>query len=144
MGLIRHVLPVALLAVGATTAWAQGSAPRQLALAPLETIVITASGHEQELKDAPASISVIDGERLSQRFYRDVTDAIADVPGAIVTGGGDREDISLRGMGSSYTLILVDGQRQSSRETRPNSDGPGVEGEWTPPLVAIERIEVVR
>ncbi len=34
--------------------------------------------------------------------------------------------------------------RVSSRETRPNSDGPGVEGGWTPPLVAIERIEVVR
>ena len=47
-------------------------------------------------------------------------------------------------MGSQYTLILVDGQRQSSRETRPNSDGPGVEGAWIPPLSAIERIEVIR
>ena len=36
------------------------------------------------------------------------------------------------------------GPRQSSRETRPNSDGPGVEGAWTPPISAIERIEVIR
>ena len=41
-------------------------------------------------------------------------------------------------------MILIDGQRQTSRETRPNSDGPGVEGAWTPPISAIERIEVIR
>ena len=110
----------------------------------LEKIVVTASGTAQMLKEAPASISVLDKEDLSERFYRDLTDAMTDIPGVIVTGGGDREDISLRGMGSQYTLILVDGQRQSSRETRPNSDGPGVEGAWIPPLSAIERIEVIR
>ena len=110
----------------------------------VEVIVVSASGFEQLLKNAPASISVIDQEELQQRFYRDLTDAMTDVPGVVVTGGGDREDISLRGMGSQYTLILVDGQRQNSRETRPNSDGPGVEGAWTPPVAAIERIEVIR
>ena len=46
-------------------------------------------------------------------------------------------------MGAKYTLILIDGKRQNSRETRTNSDS-GVEGGWTPPLSAIERIEVVR
>ncbi|EKE82916.1 ligand-gated channel protein [Idiomarina xiamenensis] len=110
----------------------------------MEVIVVTASGFEQQLKDAPASITVIDQEALSARFYQDLTDAMADVPGAIVTGGGDRQDISLRGMSSQYTLILIDGQRQSSRETRPNSDGPGVESGWTPPLAAIDRIEIIR
>ena len=110
----------------------------------MEVIVVSASGYEQMLKDAPASISVIDRADLEKRFYRDLTDAMTDVPGVVVTGGGDRKDISLRGMASQYTLILVDGQRQSSRETRPNSDGPGVEGAWTPPISAIERIEVIR
>ncbi|MFP3757750.1 TonB-dependent receptor plug domain-containing protein, partial [Cupriavidus sp. SIMBA_020] len=33
---------------------------------------------------------------------------------------------------------------QNSRETRTNSDSGGVEGGWTPPISAIERIEVVR
>ncbi|ALQ56588.1 ligand-gated channel protein [Pseudoalteromonas issachenkonii] len=110
----------------------------------MEVMVVTASGYEQMLKEAPASISVIDRAQLEKRFYRDLTDAMADIPGVIVTGGGDRKDISLRGMASQYTLILIDGQRQSSRETRPNSDGPGVEGAWTPPISAIERIEVIR
>lgn len=110
----------------------------------MEVMVVTASGVAQHLKEAPASISVIDKDDLSQRFYKDLTDAMTDAPGVIVTGGGDRQDISLRGMGADYTLILVDGQRQSSRETRPNSDGPGVEGAWTPPLAAIDRIEIIR
>src|SRR5690625_2547969 len=47
-------------------------------------------------------------------------------------------------MAPGYTMILVDGQRQNSRETRPNADGPGIEQGWLPPLQAIERIEVIR
>ncbi|MFN6885501.1 TonB-dependent receptor plug domain-containing protein, partial [Proteus mirabilis] len=41
-------------------------------------------------------------------------------------------------------MILVDGKRVASRETRPNSDNSGIEQGWLPPLPAIERIEVVR
>lgn len=110
----------------------------------LNDVVVTASGHEQQVKNAPASISVIDREALENKHYRDITDALKDVPGVMVTGGGSSQDISLRGMGSKYTLILVDGKRQGSRETRPNSDGPGIEQGWLPPLSAIERIEVIR
>lgn len=111
--------------------------------ATLGTVVVTASGFEQQVKDAPASISVIDHKDLENKAYKDVNDALRDVPGVIISGG-NRPDISMRGMGSAYTLILVDGKRQSSRETRPNSDSAGVEGGWTPPVTAIERIEVVR
>src|SRR5690606_5177528 len=53
-------------------------------------------------------------------------------------------DISIRGMAAGYTMLLVDGVRQNSRETRPNSDGPGIEQGWMPPIEAIERIEVIR
>ncbi|KAG0755235.1 hypothetical protein G6F22_020684 [Rhizopus arrhizus] len=91
----------------------------------METVVVTASGFEQQIKDAPASISVITREDLDKKFYRDVNDALLEVPGVIITGGGDRQDISLRGMGPQYTLILIDGKRQSSRETRTNSDSAG-------------------
>ena len=109
-----------------------------------ETMVVTASGHEQAEITAPASISVITRDELDNKYYRDVTDALKTVPGVTITGGGDNKDISIRGMGSAYTLILVDGKRQSSRQTRPNSDGPGIEQGWLPPLEAIERIEVIR
>ncbi|MDH1302090.1 MULTISPECIES: ligand-gated channel protein [Achromobacter] len=139
----RTQLAAALCAAGfgvAQPAWAQSADTAKT----LDTVVVTASGYEQQIQDAPASISVITREDLDKKFYRDINDALVDVPGVIVTGGGDRQDISLRGMGPKYTLILIDGKRQNSRETRTNSDSTGVEGGWTPPLSAIERIEVVR
>lgn len=106
--------------------------------------VVTASGFSQQLKDAPASITVITREQLANKSFRDVTDALRSVPGVLVTGGGSSSDISIRGMSSQYTLILVDGKRQDSRATRPNGDNSGIEQGWLPPLAAIERIEVVR
>ena len=102
------------------------------------------TGYEQAVEDAPASISVLPREELEKRSYRDITDALKDVPGVVVTGGASSSDISIRGMSSAYTLILIDGKRQNSRETRPNSDNAGIEQGWLPPLQAIERIEVIR
>lgn len=109
-----------------------------------ETMVVTAAGFAQEVKHAPASISVISKPQLENKPYRDITDALKDVPGVHITGSGDATDISIRGMDAKYTLILIDGVRVRSRESRPNSDGAGFEQGWLPPLAAIERIEVVR
>ncbi|WP_232492840.1 TonB-dependent receptor domain-containing protein [Novosphingobium kaempferiae] len=108
------------------------------------TIVVTATSREQEVKDAPASISVITREDLERLPYREVTDALMEIPGVTVTPGeGNSRDISIRGMSPQYTLILVDGKRLSSRETRTNG-GNTSEGGLLPPLESIERIEVVR
>ena len=109
-----------------------------------ETMVVTATGFEQKIENAPASISVITREQLEDKAYRDVTDALKDVPGVVVTGGASSSDISIRGMGSQYTLFLVNGKRISTRTTRPNSDNAGIEQGWLPPLETIERIEVIR
>lgn len=135
----RHTLVCAI----ATVASMSGMAHAQDAV-ELGNVVVTASGFEQQLKQAPASISVVTREDLEKKSYRDVTDALRDVPGVVITGGASSSDISIRGMASKYTLIMVDGKRMDSRATRPNSDGPGIEQGWTPPLEAIERIEVVR
>lgn len=110
----------------------------------LSKVVVTAGGFSQEIKSAPASISVVSKADLDNAPFRDVTDALKDVPGVVITGGGASQDISIRGMGSQYTLMLVDGKRQSSRSSRPNSDGSGIEQGWIPPLAAIDRVEVIR
>ncbi|PQQ39874.1 ligand-gated channel protein, partial [Photorhabdus luminescens] len=107
-------------------------------------IVTTAAGFQQKIEDAPASISVVSREQLETKAYRDVTDALKDVPGVVVTGGASNSDISIRGMSPQYTMILIDGKRVDTRGTRPNSDNSGIEQGWLPPLAAIERIEVVR
>lgn len=51
----------------------------------LDNMVVTASGFSQQIKDAPASISVITREQIENKSYRDVTDALRDVPGVVVT-----------------------------------------------------------
>jgi len=142
----RRTLIAALLCAAFNPAQAQsqdaieGNAP----VAKLSTVVVTAAGFEQAVEDAPASISVIPREELEQKAYKDVVDALRDVPGVTITGSGSKSDFSLRGMDSTYTLLLVDGRRQNSRETRPNSDNSGIEQGWLPPVAAIERIEVIR
>lgn len=112
----------------------------------LDELVVTASGFEQAVTDAPASISVINREKIEQGSYKDITDVLRDIPGVIVTGGGSGDngtDITIRGMPSAYTLLLVDGKRVSSRESRPNGSA-GFEQDWLPPMAAIDRIEVIR
>ncbi|MDC0727299.1 ligand-gated channel protein [Phytobacter diazotrophicus] len=118
--------------------------PPALLAAGEDTVVVSATGFEQKIQNAPASISVISKQQLEDKAYRDVTDALKDVPGVVVTGGGSSSDISIRGMASQYTLFLVDGKRISTRGTRPNSDSAGIEQGWLPPLESIERIEVIR
>ncbi|KAA8735237.1 TonB-dependent receptor [Acinetobacter qingfengensis] len=110
----------------------------------LDAIVVTASGYEQTIADAPASITVIDREELDKRNYHDITDVLNDVPGVTITGSGSTLDVSIRGMDPQYTLFLVDGKKQDSRTTRPNGDDFGLEKGILPPLQAIERIEVIR
>ena len=135
----RTLLASAFSSLASGALWAQ-EAPR------LDDMVVTASGFEQQITNAPASISVVSREQLERGYYQNVTDALRDVPGVIVTGGGagdNGHDISIRGMPSQYTLILVDGRPQNSRESRPNGSA-GFEQDWLPPLQAIERIEVVR
>lgn len=110
----------------------------------LDQVVITGSGYEQKIKDAPATISVVTQKEIKMKAYRDITDALQDVPGVFITGGGSTSDFSIRGTDSSHTMVLIDGKRVNSRETRPNSDGPGIEQGWMPPIEEIERIEVIK
>ncbi|MBP6115234.1 MAG: ligand-gated channel protein [Neisseriaceae bacterium] len=112
--------------------------------AQIDDVVVTATGFQQKANTAAASISVVTQKELEKKAYRDVTDALKDVPGVVVTGGGSSSDISIRGMAGGYTLMLIDGKRVDSRSTRPNSDGSGIEQGWMPPIEAIQRIEVIR
>ncbi|MCE9990751.1 catecholate siderophore receptor CirA [Enterobacter asburiae] len=107
-----------------------------------DTMVVTAAATEQNLKDAPASISVITQEDLQRKPVQNLKDVLQDVPGVQLTNEGDnRKGVSIRGLDSSYTLILVDGKRVNSRNAvfRHND----FDLNWVP-VDAIERIEVVR
>ncbi|WP_070155287.1 TonB-dependent receptor domain-containing protein [Sphingobium phenoxybenzoativorans] len=112
-----------------------------------DEIVVTAAGFEQKIVDAPASISVISREELQERRFGSLAEALSNVEGIDVgqtagkTGG---LNISIRGMPSDYTLILVDGRRQNAPgNVTPNGFGE-TSTSFLPPFSAIERIEVVR
>lgn len=109
----------------------------------LQQIVVTATGFEQNVKDAPASITVVSREELEKGAFRDLTDALRDVQGVAVTGVANEKDVFIRGLPGAYTLILVDGKRQSTRDARTNGNS-GFEQSFIPPISAIERIEIVR
>jgi len=143
-GLLPRTLTMAVLSALASGVYAQSTADEDGRVMRLQDIVVSASGFEQAVQDAPASITVVPREELAKRAYPDVTEALRDIPGVVVTGGGSGSDISIRGMGSDYSLLLIDGVRQNTRETRPNGDNAGIEQGWMPPLEAIERIEVIR
>lgn len=107
------------------------------------TIVVTATGFEQSVVDAPASISVVPGEAVRNERFTDLTSALDGVQGVVATGSANENDIFIRGLPGEYTLILVDGRRQGTRESRSNGSS-GFEQSFVPPPAAIERVEVVR
>ena len=113
----------------------------------LQNIVVSASGFEQNIKEAPASISVLTREDLERRSFKDLADALRDIEGIDVkqsTGKTGNMSISIRGMPSDYTLILVDGRRQNTAgSVTPNGFGDTATG-FIPPVNAIERIEIIR
>lgn len=140
---LTYVTPLlAVLPIGVAAAQPAGDGAVRL-----NPLVISASGFEQDVKEAPASISVITREELEEKRASSVAEALSDVEGIDVgapvgkTGG---MNISIRGMPSEYTLILIDGRRQNAAgDVTPNGFGE-TQTSFMPPVSAIERIEVIR
>ena len=111
-----------------------------------DAVVVTASGFEQKITDAPASISVITPEDLASRPYMTLLDAVRDLEGVDVGETRDKTGqgtVSMRGMGSDYTLVLVNGRRQNNHGDIYPNNFQGNQFNHIPPLDAIERIEVI-
>ncbi|WP_096026889.1 TonB-dependent receptor plug domain-containing protein [Campylobacter lanienae] len=112
--------------------------------AVLDKSVVSASGFAQSIKDAPATISIIDGDEIQNRPIRDLGDIVQDIPGVSTeiskTGSSA---IKMRGMASKYTLILVDGKRINMDAA---FDGNGFDSTsgFLPPVSMIEKVEIIR
>ena len=107
----------------------------------LDQIVVTASGGAVDLRDAPASVSVITAEDIENSAATSVAEVLEKVEGVTIARAGNTEHVQLRGLSDRYTLFLVDGKRVTSA---PNLfRGNDLDAGWVP-LDAIERIEVVR
>ncbi|MDF3835915.1 TonB-dependent receptor [Cupriavidus basilensis] len=140
----KPVVIAGLSLIGAPCAWAQGASAPTDGTTTLAPVVVTASQREQAIKEAPASISVITREDIEAKPYTSLNEIVGNIEGVSIVGASPSDqDISIRGMPGEYTLILVDGRRQSTRETM-NRGTAGVQSNLMPPLSAIERIEIVR
>jgi len=137
----------------AVTAPVQGQAGGQRVEDPeeepiqLQGLVVTASGFEQLRINAPASITVIEAKVVGQQRNNNLAELLANVEGIDIGDGVGKTGgptISLRGMPSDYTLVLIDGRRQNT----PGSVTPNGFGEtstsFLPPASAIERVEIIR
>jgi outer membrane receptor for ferrienterochelin and colicins len=125
------------------------SASEELPEYTIEDQVVSATGYDQNMKNAPASITVISKEEISKNGFTDLRDVLKTVEGVDVMGSSARmgtANISIRGMGSKYTLIMIDGIPLNS-STDQNLGPNGFSSELTsflPPTNNIERIEVIK
>lgn len=111
-----------------------------------EVTVVSAAGFEQNIADAPASISVITAKELEKKSYSDVLDAVKNIPGVTFTGTGSEKEIQIRGMDKEFTLYLIDSKPISTSRalTRSQNINSGNIGVNLPNIDMIERIEVIR
>jgi outer membrane receptor for ferrienterochelin and colicins len=137
---------IALLGITTSTVYANNNSEVNSAQ-QLATIVVSAAGYEQKLKDAPASITVITEKDLKDKRINSIADALVDVEGVDISPGAGKTgglNIRIRGMDAEYSLVLIDGRRQNSTgDITPNAFGES-NNSFIPPISAIERIEVIR
>ena len=106
------------------------------------TIVITPTGNETVLEQAPGSVTVVSGEEIEQRSYSNVAEALENVPGIVVVRSGPRGQITslfARGANSNHTLVMRDGMVLND----PSSPA-GAYDFSNMSLNGVERIEIVR
>ena len=114
-----------------------------------KSVVTAASGSEKLVKDAPASTTVISQEELQTMPYRDLAEAVRNVPGVEIDASAGKLggfSFLIRGMPADYTLLLVDGRRtKPGGQIATNNNGmESMYNAFMPPLSAIEKIEVIR
>mgnify|MGYP001170211421 FL=1 len=140
---LYRVLAICLMA--ACGLQAQSEAQSELVF--LDSMVVTASGFTQAIDNAPASISLVGREELLEKRVSSIAEAISEIEGVDIGASAGKTgglNISIRGMPSDYTLILVDGRRQNTAgNITPNGFGE-TSTSFLPPPSAIERVEIIR
>ena len=95
-----------LFAVGAnaqTDVWRSDS---------LQEVVVTGTGTQHLLKDAPVQTEVITSKMLQQYGGKSLEDILAGLTASFAFAEGDMgSQMQMNGLGNSYILILIDGKR---------------------------------
>ena len=104
----------------------------------LDEVVVTGTGTEHYLKDAPVQTEVISGKALSEYAGRDIEDVINGLSSSLTVSRSDMgSNLQLNGLKNDYILILIDGKRI-------NGDVGGQNDLSRINTNNIERIEIVK
>ncbi len=109
----------------------------------MEEIVVTPLRAETEVREVPASVTVIDRAEIERGVGSTPADLLRGRPGVVVrdsSGNGNNVTVDLRGFGefaAVNTLLLIDGRRTNAPDLS-GADFSQV------PLERIERIEIIR
>ncbi len=137
--------------VAATPALAQDIAPDASQEAPPSddagAIIVTAQRREQVLTDVPISISAFDANTIEKANIAEAKDYLALAPNVSFTEDGETGNrsinIAIRGV-SNLDLGEASTQQSIGYYLDELSVGSTANGTYNPPLIDIERIEVLR
>lgn len=141
---LRNAVMVSLLA-GTTVVWGGTVfAQENLQEFALDDMVVTATRTESKMVDVPVNATVISAEKIADRHYLDVADALKDVPGATVldtgVGAGEKKVVL---NGDDRVLVLVDGKRVNF-DMGAASGRSSYDLKMLPDVSLIERVEVIK
>lgn len=134
----KVVWTIAFLLLVATHGYADDTEPIEM-----ETVVVTGTRTEQEIKKIPANVTVIDQEDIRNSTSKNVVDLLRGEQSIVVRdwmGNGKTASVDMRGFGenaAANSLVMIDGRRVNA------IDLSGTD--WTQiPLDQVERVEIVR
>ncbi|MFN3842434.1 MAG: TonB-dependent receptor plug domain-containing protein [Rehaibacterium terrae] len=146
---LRDAIRFAIVA-GATGLVAAPAAFAQSDTATLDRIEVTGSRIKRAEAEGPQPVITISAEDIRAQGDVSVADVLRDASfnsfgsfqgGSGFAGGAQGgAQISLRGIGSQYTLVLINGRRMSNSPAF-NGDSQNVNNI---PMAAVERIEILR
>ena len=149
----RSVIAVSVALASASAAQAQTQSA-QPAAAATQKVYVTGSNIKRADKEGSSPVSTLNAKQIAATGANTVAELLATVP---AFGSGSSVDVidggfsagastaSLRGLGSSSTLILLNGRRiTASAYADPNQGKSAVYDLNTIPLSAIERVEIFK
>src|SRR5450830_1759955 len=141
-------------AVAVAMAVAAQAAFAQEAQAPVQKVFVTGSNIKRADKEGSSPVQTVSAKQIAATGANTVAELLRSIPafgsGASVDGsdGGfsnGAATASLRGLGSSSTLILLNGRRiTASAYADPNQGKSAVYDLNTIPISAIERVEIFK
>ena len=136
------LLTAAIIAAMTVPAYAAEKKPEEATHIKTGEVVVTASRTKQEVKETPSSVEVITREDIDKMGAESVRQALQLAIGLdLMENGMVGNQVSIRGMKTNHTLILIDGRRVRTEDTGSTTNYYEMD---RINMDDVERIEIVR